>query len=337
MRSRAHNSPRLLLEALERRELLAALPPGFSESPLPDGLSSATAMEFAPSGDLWVLEQTGAVKRFRPGSTTADVVGDISTLGLSSIGERGLLGIAFDPAYATSKQVYLYYTATLPAIHNRVSRFTVNDANAADYYFECANPSGPDAGVTGTPTPTVVFDLDNLSSATNHNGGAIHFGPDGKLYVAAGDNANGANSQWLGNVLGKVLRMNSDGTAPADNPFVASTSGKQQTIWALGLRNPFTFAFQPGTSEMFINDVGQNSFEEIDDGTAGSNYGWPGIEGNSGSPPASPGTYHPPIYTYSHGSGTFQGFAITGGAFYNPAVQQFPAYFAGDYFFADYV
>jgi glucose/arabinose dehydrogenase len=337
MRSRVHISRRLMVEALARRELLAILPPGFSETPLADGLSNAAAMEFAPGGDLWVLEQTGAVKRFRPGSTTADVVGDVSTLGLSSIGERGLLGIAFDPAYATSKQVYLYYTATVPIAHNRVSRFTVNETNPADYFFDGASPSGPDAGATGTPTPTVVFDLDDLSSATNHNGGAIHFGPDGKLYVAVGDNANGANAQSLGNVLGKVLRMNSDGTAPADNPFFAATSGKQQTIWALGLRNPFTFAFQPGTGRMFINDVGQNTWEEIDDGIAGSNYGWPGIEGNQGTPPSGPGTYRPPVYTYSHGNGTFQGFAITGGAFYNPASPQFPVSFAGDYFFADYV
>src|SRR5262249_24687217 len=101
--------------------------------------------------------------------------------------------------------------------------------------------------------------------------------------------------------------------------------------------NPFTFAFQPGTGRMFINDVGENSWEEINDGLAGSNYGWPDTEGNVGTPPSGPGTYRPPIYTYSHGSGTFQGFAITGGAFYNPTTPQFPAQFAGDYFFADYV
>jgi glucose/arabinose dehydrogenase len=331
------HSRRLAFERLEGRAVPASLPSGFTESVVADGLLNATAIEFAPNGDLWVLEQGGAVKRFRPGSTTADVVGNLSTLGLSSAGERGVLGIAFDPQYSTNKQVYLYYTATSPATHNRISRFMVNDSDAADYYFAGTNTGVPDAGTSGTPTQSVVFDLDNLSSATNHNGGAIHFGPDGKLYVAAGENANPANAQSLNNVLGKILRINSDGSIPTDNPFVASTSGKQQAIWALGLRNPYTFAFQPGTGRMFINDVGQDTWEEIDDGLAGSNYGWPNTEGNDGTPPTGPGTYRGPLYTYSHGSGTFQGEAITGGAFYNPTAQQFPAQFAGEYFFADYV
>ncbi|HTD87827.1 MAG TPA: PQQ-dependent sugar dehydrogenase, partial [Candidatus Binatia bacterium] len=307
---------RLVLELLESRSLLASLPTGFTETPVADGLSNATAMEFAPNGDLWVLEQAGAVKRFRPGDTTADVVGNIANLGLNASGERGLLGIAFDPQYSTSKQVYLYYTANAPAIHNRISHFTVNDSNAADYYFAGADATGPDFGATGAPTANTIFNLDNLS-ATNHNGGAIHFGPDGRLYVAVGENAVPTNSQTLSNVLGKILRMNPDGSAPSDNPFFADTSGKQQTIWALGLRNPYTFAFQPGSGRMFINDVGQNTWEEINDGIAGSNYGWPATEGNQGTSPTSPGTYRGPLYTYLHGTGTFQGFAITGGAFYN--------------------
>jgi glucose/arabinose dehydrogenase len=160
---------------------LANLPAGFVETPVATGLTDPTAMEFAPNGDLWVLEQGGSVKRFRSGSTTADVVGNIANLGISSAGERGVLGIAFDPQYATNKAVYLYYTSTTPAIHNRVSRFTVNDTDATDYYFAGASPNGADAGATGTPAATVIFDLNNLSSATNHNGGAIHFGPDSKL------------------------------------------------------------------------------------------------------------------------------------------------------------
>jgi glucose/arabinose dehydrogenase len=328
---------RLLVERLESRNLLATLPAGFRETAVAAGLSNATAMEFAPNGDLWVLEQAGAVKRFLPGSTTADVVGNVGTLGLSTAGERGLLGIAFDPQYATSKQVYLYYTATSPTTHNRISQFTVNDADAADYYFAGTSTVPADAGSSGTPTQSILFDLDPLSGATNHNGGAIHFGPDGKLYAAVGDNANGAFAQSLGTVLGKMLRIERDGTIPSDNPFFGSTTGNNRAIWALGLRNPFTFAFQNGTGRMFINDVGQNAWEEINDGLPGANYGWPNVEGNQGAPPASPGTYQAPLYTYAHGSGPLQGFAITGGAFYNPAVPQFPAQYAGDYFFADYV
>jgi glucose/arabinose dehydrogenase len=319
---------RLQVRRLEDRTTPANLPTGFDEAAVATGLTDATAMEIAPNGDLWVLEQAGVVKRFRPGSTTADVVGNLSGLGLDSNGERGLLGIAFDPQYATNKFVYFYYTATSPTTHNRISRFTVDDANAADYNL---------VGTGGVPTRTVVFDLDSLSGATNHNGGAIHFGPDGKLYAAAGDNADGTHSQSLTTVLGKVLRINADGTIPTDNPFFASTTNNNRAIWALGLRNPYTFAFQPGTGRMFINDVGQNTWEEINDGLAGSNYGWPNTEGNAGTPPSSPGTYRAPLYTYSHGSGTFQGFAITGGAFYNPATANFPSSYAGDYFFADFV
>ncbi len=328
---------RLLVELLESRSLLATLPAGFTETPVAAGLASATAMELAPNGDLWVLEQAGAVKRFRPSSTAADVVGNVSGLGLSATGERGLLGIAFDPQYASTKRVFLYYTVTSPNPHNRVAAFTVNDANAADYFFAGTSTAPADDGSSGTPTQTIVFELDPLSSATNHNGGAIHFGPDGKLYVAVGDNANGANAQTLANLHGKMLRINSDGTIPADNPFFNTAMNEERAIWALGLRNPFTFTFQPGAGRMFINDVGQNAWEEINDGLAGSNYGWPNVEGDVGTPPGGPGTYRGPLYAYSHGGGPFQGFAITGGAFYNPTTPQFPAEFAGDYFFADFV
>src|SRR5256885_5691095 len=110
------------------------------------------------------------------------------------------------------------------------------------------------------PPRSTLFPYTTLfrsSSATNHNGGAIHFGPDGKLYVAVGENANAANSQTLSNRLGKVLRINADGSIPNDNPFFNVATGLNRSIWALGLRNPFTFAFQPGTSRMFINDVGE--------------------------------------------------------------------------------
>ena len=125
----------------------------------------------------------------------------------------------------------------------------------------------------------MILELNNLG-ATNHNGGAIHFGPDGKLYAAVGENANGSNAQTLSNLLGKMLRLNADGSIPSDNPFFNVATGNNRMIWALGLRNPFTFDFQPGTGRMFINDVGEVSWEEINDGIPGSNYGWPSAEGN---------------------------------------------------------
>src|SRR4029434_6701094 len=149
-----------------------------------------------------------------------------------------------------------------------------------------------------------IFDLDNLSSATNHNGGALNFGPDGKLYAAAGENANSASSQSSNTVLGKMLRVHTDGTAPADNPFFGSTTGKNRAIWALGLRNPFTFAFNPFGTELFINDVGEGSWEEINDGLAGANYGWAGStsplwEGFESPPPAW-ADYQDPLMAYDH-------------------------------------
>jgi glucose/arabinose dehydrogenase len=200
-----------------------------------------------------------------------------------------------------------------PSVHNRLSRFTANG----------------DIVVPGSEV--VLLDLNNLSSATNHNGGSIHFGPDGKLYVAVGENANGANSQTLSNLLGKMLRLNSDGTAPSDNPFFSTATGINRAIWSMGLRNPFTFSFQPGTGRMFINDVGQSAWEEIDDGIAGSNYGWPTTEGVTNNP-----TFRSPLLAYGHGSSSTTGCAITGGAFYNPPVAQFPASYTGKYFYADY-
>ena len=232
------------------------------------------------------------------------------TVTVSSSGERGLLGVAFDPNFAVNQYVYVYYTATSPAVHNRVSRFTASGDVAA-------------AG-----SEVVLLDLDNLSSATNHNGGALNFGPDGKLYVSVGENANAANAQTLSNLLGKVLRLNADGTIPTDNPFYASAAGKNRAIWALGLRNPFTFAFSPSGSSMFVNDVGQSTFEEINDGARGANYGWPDTEGATTDP-----RFDSPRYSYAHSGGAC---AIVGGAFYSPATAQFPSDYLNDYFFADY-
>jgi glucose/arabinose dehydrogenase len=187
----------------------------------------------------------------------------------------------------------------------------------------------------------VILRLNNLSSATNHNGGAIHFGEDGKLYVAVGDNASGDNAQSLSTLKGKMLRINKDGTLPQGNPFYERATGTNRAIWALGLRNPFSFAIQPRTGKMFINDVGEYKWEEIDHGVAGANYGWNFCEGNhvtpytSGSVNCSAAPYTAPLHEYSHGSTNITGCAITGGAFYNPPTTQFPSGYVGDYFFAD--
>jgi len=286
----------------------ATLPAGFIETAI-SGLSNPTAMEIAPDGRIFVCEQGGNLRVIKNGAVLST---PFLTLNVDSNGERGLLGVAFDPNFANNNFVYVYYTVVTTPRHNRVSRFTANG----------------DVVVPGSET--VILDLNDLTPATNHNGGAIHFGPDGKLYIAVGENATPSNSQTLSNMLGKVLRINSNGTIPADNPFFNTASGINRSIWAIGLRNPFTFAFQPGTGRLFINDVGQDTFEEINDGIAGSNYGWPNTEGVTSNP-----SFRSPLFTYSHGFSATTGCAIAGGAFYNPVTVKFPESFVGRYFFAD--
>ena len=291
----------------------ATLPPNFARSQVVGGLASPTAMEFSPDGRLFVAEQRGTLRVVKAGGNLATFL-DISGR-VSSAGERGLLGIAFDPAFSDNHYVYLYYTqkatGTTPA-HNRVMRVTARG----------------DRAVAGSKK--LILRLDNLSSATNHNGGAIHFGKDGKLYVAVGDNANGDNAQTLRNLKGKMLRINKDGTIPRYNPFYKRAVGRNRAIWALGLRNPFSFAVQPRTGKVFINDVGEQRWEEIDRGAAGANYGWPRYEGPESDP-----KYRNPVFAYRHGSTKTTGCAITGGAFYDPTTRQFPRGYVGDYFFAD--
>jgi glucose/arabinose dehydrogenase len=287
----------------------ATVPAGFTDAVVASGLNNPTAMTLAPDGRIFVCQQGGALRVIKNGVLLAT---PFLTVPVDSSGERGLLGVAFDPNFVSNQLVYIYYTATTPTIHNRISRFTASG----------------DVALAGSET--IVMEMPNLSSATNHNGGAIHFGPDGLLYVAVGDNANGANAQSLATRLGKMLRITSTGGIPTNNPFFNTATGDNRAIWALGVRNPFTFSFQNGTGRMFINDVGQNVWEEINDGIAGSNYGWPTCEGFCNPPNAS---FRDPIFAYQNDAQTC---AITGGAFYNPTVNQFPAQFVGNYFFADF-
>jgi glucose/arabinose dehydrogenase len=292
----------------ERPASAATLPSGFTETLVAGGMSSPTAMAIAPDGRIFVCQQGGQLRVVKNGALLAS---PFLTVTVSSTGERGLLGVAFDPNFTANQFIYIYYTATTPSVHNRISRFTANG----------------DVVVPGSEQ--ILLDLNNLS-ATNHNGGAMHFGPDGKLYVAVGENAVSSNSQTLNNLLGKMLRINSDGSIPADNPFFNQATGNNRAIWTLGLRNPFTFNFQPGTGRMFINDVGQVTWEEVNDGIAGSNYGWPSCESPCSPPNVN---FRDPIYYYSNDANTC---AITGGTFYNPASATFPAQYAGKYFLADF-
>jgi len=301
----------LLLIAAALTDYCAAqtFPTGFSQVLVANGISSPTVMAFAPDGRLFVAQQTGALRVIKNGVLLTK---PFVTLTVNSSGERGLLGIAFDPSFSTNNFIYLYYTLS-SAANNRISRFTASG----------------DTAVPGSEV--VVLNLDPLSTATNHNGGTIHFGPDGKMYVGVGENANSANSQNLDTYLGKILRINSNGTVPTGNPFTTGTAQKMR-VWEYGMRNPYTLTFQPGTGKLFVNDVGQNTWEEINNCTVGGfNYGWPAAEGVSSNP-----AYTNPVYTYMHGTGSGLGCAITGGTFFNPSSTTYPASYIGKYFYLDY-
>jgi glucose/arabinose dehydrogenase len=294
------------------------LPPGFTQSQVVSGLTDPMDMKFAPDGRLFVAEQAGKLRVLNSDGNLATFL-DISTR-VNSQGERGLMGVAFDPNYSTNRFIYLYYTqkatSTTP-VHNRIVRFTATRSG-----------NGVVAG-----SERLIFRLNNQST-NYHQGGAIDFGNDGKLYASTGDNGTQAKSQKLTNLFGKVVRINNDGTIPSDNPFYSTATGNNRAIWALGLRNPFKLDVSRTTGAKFINDVGGNNDatarEEINKGEAGANYGWPVHEGVANDPP-----YVDPIFDYGHGSTDTTGCAITGGTFYDPTTVQFPDSYLGNYFFAD--
>lgn len=309
------------IEALESRTLLT-VPPGFTETRVATGLAQPVSMAFAPDGRSFITEKTGNVRVMTASGQLLPT--PFVQLAVDAQGERGVLGVEFDPDFATNGHVFIYYTSTDGTIHNRLSRFTAADANPGDGIYTPGNTAAP-----GSEFQLINFDP---LSSIYHNAGNMHFGPDGKLYVAVGDNVRGVLSQQLTNLWGKIIRINRDGTIPTDNPFYNQTTGINRAIWALGLRNAFTFAFQPGTGVMYINEVGNSAWEEINQGVAGGNYGWPQTEG--AFDPGQFPNFTNPIYTYANNRVCN---AITGALFYNPAGggSQLPAQYVGKYFFGD--
>jgi glucose/arabinose dehydrogenase len=298
----------------------AAVPQGLAiDSGWIGNLDNATAFVQSSDGRIFVAEQGGRVRVVKNGRLLAL---PFVSLSVDDHGERGLIGITLHPDFPATPYVYVHYTTRNGGVHNRISRFAaLGDITLG---FE-----------------ERLVDLPELSNATNHNGGALHFGADGKLYVGVGDNANRDQAPDLSSPFGKLLRFNADGSIPGDNPFHASQTGLARAIWAYGLRNPFTFAVQPGTGRLYINDVGEDTWEEINLGTAGANFGWPATEGPTGAAGVTA-----PLFAYRHvpasppGSGTggfFLGASIAGGAFYPSSGGSFPAGYRGNYFFGDYV
>ncbi len=286
------------------------LPAGFTMAKVVGGLTAATAMAVAPDGRVFVCEQTGALRIVKDGQLRPE---PFLTLSVDSHWERGLIGVTLDPAFASNGYVYLTYVKSDPYPHHRISRFTAK-GDVAALGSELMLIEGDDQRKLGGPVPA------------GHQGGALHFGKDGKLYIAIGEQTARQPAQRLDTFQGKLLRINADGTIPRDNPFFKKAKGKYRAVWARGLRNPFTFAVQPGTGRIFINDVGDNRWEEVDEGFAGANYGWPESEGAT-----TDRRFRGPIHTYPVAS-------VAGGAFCpTDRGTVFPPDYRGKYFFMDFV
>jgi glucose/arabinose dehydrogenase len=308
-------------------------------------VDTPTAVEALPGGRVVVLEQNSGRVRLIDASTGQLLPTPAAQLAVCGGGERGLLGFTHDPTFATSGRVYIFYTRSAPGVPgscvNRVSAFTMtgNQINLA--------------------TEQVL--IDNISSVNgNHNGGDLDIGTDGHLYIATGDaggdprgdSGSGSTNdaaQDLSLLNGKILRLDRFTGAPAPgNPLIAQGAvvcGNRgntpatpttwcQELYAWGLRNPYRFAFDPNSARFFINDVGQSTREEVNEGIAGANYGWNSREGQcprGQNPPCAgpPAGVTDPIADYPRSIGTF----ITAGAFVPNAT--WPGSLAGGYLFAD--
>lgn len=290
-----------------------------------DGFARPTFVTHAGdgSGRLFVLEKAGRIRIIEDGRARAEPFLDITNVVKSSGNEQGLLGLAFHPDYERNGRFFVYYTAQ--DNDNTVAEYRVtSDANRAD----------PRSG------KEVLAVADKYS---NHNGGMLAFGPDGYLYIAMGDGGSSGdpddNGQDLLAFLGKILRIDVDGgdpySIPESNPFIVRSSARGE-IWAWGLRNPWRFSFDRETGDLWIADVGQNKYEEVNfqpvSSKGGENYGWAVMEGTHCFRPASgcdtTGMTRP-IFEYDHG----EGCSITGGYVYRGS--EFPA-LRGTYLFTDY-
>lgn len=299
------------------------LPAGFSRIPVGSGLSGPTAIAFN-GNQMFVTQKSGEIRIVRANGTLR--AKPWATLNVSTESERGLLGIALDPNYKTTGFVYVYYTTGPGAKNysgtpeNRVSRLKLKaDKNSVREKIL----------------------LDHIPSTNgNHNGGDIHFGFDGKLYISVGESGCcPADAQDLDTLRGKILRINANGTIPSDNPFF-NTPNARQEIYAYGFRNPWRFTFRAGNESILAADVGSGTWEEIDFVEAGENYGWNDFEGPcpAGNLSCNPNTVNyngtiAPIHWYHHSTGTEQGNVIAGGVFAENS--NYPAPYANAYFYGD--
>lgn len=319
----------LLLLLVEKPASATILPQGF-EDQLVASVPAPTALAFTPDDRMLLGSQPGTLQVYDQDGTPLATPALGITGRTCSNSERGLLGVVADPGFTTNGYIYVYYTFNRSGTCvNRVSRFTLPESNMIDAASE-----------------SVL--VDNIPSPLgNHNAGDLHFDNNGYLYISVGDGGTGgALARELNSLNGKILRVKIDGSVPPDNPFASSGvpcketgqagPGQQcQEIFAWGLRNPFRFAFKPTTNEFYINDVGQNTWEEIDVGQLGADYGWnlregPCATGSTTNCGPVPGMVNP-IYAYPHSTGCE---AITGGTFVPGGVW---SGYEGAYLFSDFV
>ena len=289
------------------------LPEGWTLSVVATGLDGLTALETLPDGRVLVCEQTGRVRMIAGDELLPEPV---VTLPVDSLWERGVIGVTVDPDFMANGYLYVAWVAKEPYSHHRISRFQID-------------PSNPN--VADPASERVLFEGDDQSQydgqvLAGHQGGGLHFGPDGCLYLGIGEHTTKQPAQRLDNFLGKIIRINADGSIPSDNPFLAPVSGPQAegkyaAIWARGCRNPFTFAFRESDGLMLINDVG-GSHEEVNVGRAGANYGWPNVD-HGPQPGDSP--FDGPAHWYPQSS-------VNGGDFIPEGRPH-----AGAYVYADYI
>ncbi|MCL6566628.1 MAG: PQQ-dependent sugar dehydrogenase [Acidobacteriia bacterium] len=311
----------------------SAPPPPPPPGPLQVTLETVTSSVAAPvdlqnagdgSGRLFIVERRGTIRIFRNGTLEAGFFLDISSR-VDTQGEGGLLGLAFHPAFAQNRRFFVHYTTTSSPLRTVISEFRVS----------ATNPNVAD------PAETVLLTLEQPFS--NHNGGQIAFGPDGFLYIALGDGGGAGdplgNGQRLDTLLGKLLRIDVNRqdpgrnyAIPPDNPFAGQGNARGE-IWAYGLRNPWRFSFDRATGRLFLADVGQDRFEEINLIARGGNYGWNVMEGRQCfQPPSGCNTsgLALPIFDYGHSDGE----SVTGGYVYRGA--QIPR-LVGVYVFGDFI
>ena len=296
----------LILAALPLSLRAANLPDGFTEVLVAENLGAPTAMAFAPDGRLFVCSQDGDLRVIKDGVLLPT---PFVNLNVDSHGERGLLGVAFDPDFATNQFVYVYYT--VPG-----TRPTTGSAGS---------PPNGDVAVAGSEQ--IILSLEPLSAASNHNGGA-HPLRSRRQAVRGGRRKRERPERAE---LGQPARQDAAHQPRRDDPDATTRSSRPPTgqtarsgPWACATRSPSRSS--PAPAACSSTTSARARCEEINDGVAGANYGWPESEG----PRVEPRPRRAPLFAYGHGAGGTRGCAITGGAFYNPAVQQFPADYVGD-------